>query len=119
MRAPLDHVSASRFFPQSPGRGGAVQRFDPGHESSSSGQVERIADVDETDVSIAFRSLIFCSDAVKAVKLGNLVFCSGASPRDPRQGNKVVEGGFKPQALQALANLKAVLEAAGRASNTA
>ena len=37
---------------------------------------------------------------VQAVKLGNLVFCSGASPRDPRQGNKVVEGGFKAQALQ-------------------
>ena len=32
---------------------------------------------------------------VQAVKLGNLVFCSGASPRDPKQGNKVVEGGFQ------------------------
>jgi len=50
---------------------------------------------------------------VQAVKLGNLVFCSGASPRDPKQGNKVVEGGFRAQATQALANLKAVLEAAG------
>ena len=50
---------------------------------------------------------------VQAVKLGNLVFCSGASPRDPRQGNRVVEGGFTAQATQALANLKAVLEAAG------
>jgi len=50
---------------------------------------------------------------VQAVKLGNLVFCSGASPRDPRQGNRVVEGGFAPQAMQALANLRAVLEAAG------
>jgi 2-iminobutanoate/2-iminopropanoate deaminase len=50
---------------------------------------------------------------VQAVKLGNLVFCSGASPRDPTQGNKVVEGGFTAQATQALANLKAVLEAAG------
>jgi len=50
---------------------------------------------------------------VQAVKLGNLVFCSGASPRDPRQGNKVVEGGFKAQAEQALANLGAVLKAAG------
>jgi 2-iminobutanoate/2-iminopropanoate deaminase len=50
---------------------------------------------------------------VQAVKLGNLVFCSGASPRDPRQGNKVVEGGFKEQAVQALTNLNAVLKAAG------
>jgi 2-iminobutanoate/2-iminopropanoate deaminase len=50
---------------------------------------------------------------VQAVRLGNLVFCSGASPRDPKQGNKVVEGGFRAQATQALANLKAVLEAAG------
>ncbi len=50
---------------------------------------------------------------VQAVKLGNLVFCSGASPRDPKQGNKVVDGGFKAQAAQALANLNAVLTAAG------
>jgi 2-iminobutanoate/2-iminopropanoate deaminase len=49
----------------------------------------------------------------QAVKLGNLVFCSGASPRDPKQGNKVVEGGFREQATQALENLKAVLEASG------
>ena len=49
----------------------------------------------------------------QAIKLGNVVYCSGASPRDPRQGNKVVEGGFREQATQALANLKAVLEAAG------
>jgi 2-iminobutanoate/2-iminopropanoate deaminase len=50
---------------------------------------------------------------VQAVKLGNVVYCSGASPRDPKQGNKVVEGGFKAQATQALANLNAVLTAAG------
>jgi 2-iminobutanoate/2-iminopropanoate deaminase len=50
---------------------------------------------------------------VQAVKLGNLVFCSGASPRDAKQGNRVVEGGFTAQATQALANLKAILEAAG------
>jgi hypothetical protein len=29
MRAPLDHVSASGFFPQSPDRGGALQQLDP------------------------------------------------------------------------------------------
>jgi 2-iminobutanoate/2-iminopropanoate deaminase len=49
----------------------------------------------------------------QAIKFGNLVFCSGASPRDPRQGNKVVAGGFREQATQALENLKAVLEASG------
>jgi 2-iminobutanoate/2-iminopropanoate deaminase len=49
----------------------------------------------------------------QAVKLGNLVFCSGASPRDPKQGNRVVEGGFREQASQALETLKAVLEASG------
>jgi len=49
----------------------------------------------------------------QAIRLGNLVFCSGASPRDPKQGNKVVEGGIEAQATQALENLKAVLEASG------
>jgi 2-iminobutanoate/2-iminopropanoate deaminase len=49
----------------------------------------------------------------QAVKLGNLVFCSGSSPRDPKRGNQVVEGGFKAQTRQSLANLKAILEAAG------
>jgi len=50
---------------------------------------------------------------VQAIRLGHLVYCSGASPRDPRQGNRVVEGGFREQAVQAMENLKAVLEAAG------
>ena len=59
------------------------------------------------------RAAVTGAPLVQAVKLGNLVFCSGASPRDPLQGNKVVEGGFTAQATQALANLKAVLEAAG------
>ena len=49
----------------------------------------------------------------QAIRLGNLVFCSGASPRNPKQGNKVVEGGFRAQATQGMENLKAVLEAAG------
>lgn len=50
---------------------------------------------------------------VQAVRLGHLVYCSGASPRDPKQGNRVVEGGFREQAVQAMKNLEAVLEAAG------
>lgn len=50
---------------------------------------------------------------VQAIKLGQVVYCSGCSPRDPKQNNKVVEGGFREQATQALKNMKAVLEAAG------
>jgi 2-iminobutanoate/2-iminopropanoate deaminase len=50
---------------------------------------------------------------VQATKLGQLVFCSGCSPRDPKQGNRVVEGGFREQATQAMENLKHVLAAAG------
>ena len=49
----------------------------------------------------------------QATRLGNLVFSSGASPRDPNQGNKVVEGGFREQATQVLENLKTVLEESG------
>ena len=49
----------------------------------------------------------------QAIRLGQVIYCSGASPRDPKQGNKVVEGGFTAQATQALANLRTVLEAAG------
>lgn len=49
----------------------------------------------------------------QAIKIGNLVFCSGASPRDPKQDNQVVAGGFREQATQALENLRAILEASG------
>ena len=44
---------------------------------------------------------------VQATRLGQLVFCSGCSPRDPRRGNAVVEGGFREQATQAMENLNA------------
>ena len=50
---------------------------------------------------------------VQAMRIGHLLYCSGASPRDPKQGNKVVAGGFREQAVQAMENLKAVLEAGG------
>jgi 2-iminobutanoate/2-iminopropanoate deaminase len=49
----------------------------------------------------------------QAIRFGQVLYCSGASPRDPKQGNKVVEGGFTEQATQALENLKAILDAAG------
>ncbi|MBN1241710.1 MAG: RidA family protein [Spirochaetales bacterium] len=48
----------------------------------------------------------------QAVKAGGLVFCSGQLGLDPASGD-LVSGGVKPQAEQALRNLKAVLHAAG------
>ena len=50
---------------------------------------------------------------VQAVRFGNLLFPSGQSPRDPRNDNRVVDGGMKEHTRQSLENLKAVLEAAG------
>ncbi len=48
----------------------------------------------------------------QAVWAGDLLFCSGQIPFDPATG-KLVEGSTADQARQALANVKAVLEAAG------
>lgn len=48
----------------------------------------------------------------QAVKSGNHVFTSGQIGIDPATG-KMVEGGIEAQTHQVLANLKAVLEAAG------
>ena len=48
----------------------------------------------------------------QAIQVGNLVFASGQIPINPLTGN-IVEGGIREQAHQALANVKAVLEAAG------
>ena len=47
-----------------------------------------------------------------ATKIGNMVFTSGQIPLDPETGKKV-EGGIEAETKQALANLKAVLNAAG------
>lgn len=44
--------------------------------------------------------------------IGNLIFASGQLPVDPATGN-IVEGGIEEQTKQSLANVKAVLEAAG------
>jgi reactive intermediate/imine deaminase len=46
----------------------------------------------------------------KAVRAGDFVFVSG---QVPTAGGEVVAGGIVPQAEQAIANLKAVLEGAG------
>ncbi len=48
----------------------------------------------------------------QARKVGNLLFVSGQIGIDPTTG-KLVEGGAREQARQALENLKAVVEAAG------
>jgi 2-iminobutanoate/2-iminopropanoate deaminase len=48
----------------------------------------------------------------QAIRAAGCVFVSGQIPLDPRTG-ALVEGGIEEQAAQALANLRAVLEAAG------
>ncbi|MEO6420094.1 MAG: RidA family protein [Polyangiaceae bacterium] len=48
----------------------------------------------------------------QAVRVSNLVFLSGQIPLDPATG-KIVEGGIAEQTTQVMANLSAVLEAAG------
>ena len=48
----------------------------------------------------------------QAIQVGNLVFASGQIPINPLTGN-IVEGGIREQTHQALANVKAILEAAG------
>ncbi|RMG01957.1 MAG: RidA family protein [Acidobacteria bacterium] len=48
----------------------------------------------------------------QAIRIGNLVFCSGQIPIDPETG-EFVSGGIKEQTEQVLKNLTAVLESAG------
>jgi 2-iminobutanoate/2-iminopropanoate deaminase len=48
----------------------------------------------------------------QAVKAGNLVFCAGQIPLDPKTG-EIIQGSVADQTRQVLTNLKAVLEAAG------
>lgn len=48
----------------------------------------------------------------QAIKAGNLVFCSGQIPIDPKTGD-FVSSDVAEQTEQVLINLKAVLEAAG------
>ena len=48
----------------------------------------------------------------QAVKVGGMLYASGQNPIDPATG-VIVEGGIKEQTLQALNNVKAIVEAAG------
>lgn len=48
----------------------------------------------------------------QAIRLGNLLFCSGQAGLDP-QSMKLVEGGIEPETRQTLTNLANVLETGG------
>ena len=48
----------------------------------------------------------------QAVRAGQLIFFSGQIPLDPATGT-LAEGGIVPQARQVMANMEAVLQAAG------
>lgn len=48
----------------------------------------------------------------QAVQVGNLVFCSGQIPLDPKT-MEIVSGGIEAQTLQVLENMRAVATAAG------
>ena len=48
----------------------------------------------------------------QAIVAGGMVYCAGQIPIDPKTGN-VVAGGIAEQTRQVLANLRAVLKAAG------
>lgn len=52
----------------------------------------------------------------QAIKVGNLLFCSGCIPLDPVSA-QIVAGGVEEQTEQALKNLKAVVEAGGSELN--
>ncbi len=52
------------------------------------------------------------SQAVRVSNISNLVFLSGQIPLDPKTG-QMVEGGIAEQTTRVMANLDAVLEAAG------
>ena len=52
----------------------------------------------------------------QAIKAGQFIFVSGCVALNP-QTMKLVDGGIKEQATQALANMKAVVEASGSSIN--
>ncbi len=54
----------------------------------------------------------------QAKRVGDLIFCSGQIPLDPKLG-KLVSGDIEAEATQVIENLKAVLEAAGASLETA
>ncbi|MGI9861228.1 RidA family protein [Moorella naiadis] len=68
---------------------------------------------------MAFKDVVTASKAPaaigpysQAIRAGNLIFTSGQIPLDPATG-QVVSGGVAAQTEQVLANIKAILAAAG------
>jgi 2-iminobutanoate/2-iminopropanoate deaminase len=49
----------------------------------------------------------------QAIKAGNLLFCSGQIPLDPKTGEMVGAGDVREQATRVMQNLAAVLKAGG------
>ena len=49
----------------------------------------------------------------QAIRAGNFVFVSGCTGVDPSTGKVVSPGEIRPQTRQTIANIKAILEAAG------
>jgi 2-iminobutanoate/2-iminopropanoate deaminase len=49
----------------------------------------------------------------QAIRAGNLLFCSGQIPLDPKSGEMVGTGDVRAQAKRVMENLQAVLQAAG------
>jgi 2-iminobutanoate/2-iminopropanoate deaminase len=69
---------------------------------------------------MATRTAVHSDDAPKAIgpysqaiRAGNLVFCSGQIPLDPKTGEMIGSGDVRAQARRVMENLKAVLTAAG------
>jgi 2-iminobutanoate/2-iminopropanoate deaminase len=52
----------------------------------------------------------------QAIRVGDLIFCSGQAGFDPETG-KIVDGGIRAQTAQTLRNLETVLKAAGSGLN--
>jgi 2-iminobutanoate/2-iminopropanoate deaminase len=49
----------------------------------------------------------------QAIRAGNLLFCSGQIPLDPKSGEMVGTGDVRAQTKRVMENLQAVLQAAG------
>ena len=60
----------------------------------------------------AFNAMAFGHPLSQAVRLGDIVFTSGVTPRDPKTG-ELVGGEIEQQTERVMLNLKAILEAAG------
>ena len=67
------------------------------------------------------RTVVHSDDAPKAIgpysqaiKAGNLLFCSGQIPLDPKTGEMVGASDVREQARRVMQNLEAVLTAGGR-----